>query len=41
MKLVRLVFSWIKKVLGKEKQPVSASIQVVNSLIIINFIDKD
>ena len=40
MKLVRLVFSWIKNLLKKDKQPVYTTIQVVDSILINIIIHK-
>lgn len=41
MKLISLVFHWITRLFIKEKQPVSAQIQVVISNITILNIHKD
>lgn len=40
MKIMRLIFNWIKRLFIRKKQPVYATIQVVNSIIILN-IRKD
>ncbi len=40
MRIIHLIFIWIKRLFIREKQPVSAQIQIVNSIIILN-IRKD
>ena len=40
VKIMHLIFIWIKRLFIRKKQPVYATIQVVNSIIILN-IRKD
>ena len=41
MKMIRLIFLWVKKLFLREKKSVSGTIQIINSTINIEIHNKD